>query len=936
MKAEEGNLSGALCMLQAALKLAPRDLNCLALACRCLEGLERHTEAIAAAERLCGVDPASTFLALREVFHSKPEDVFVVTFPRCGTTWMVQIVVSCLFGPLAHYEDHAIFLEGSIASSASYVRQIEELPRPRVFKSHVPADMYPGLAHGKDNVLQRYGKVVYVVRNPKDAMISLRHHHANNQSIGWDGSWDEWVDQWIRGQRSLEYGGSYFDHVKGWWKLSRHHPDRVRIVYFEDLKADLAREIKAVADFLGLPLTNKAVTEAAARCQFDAMRQRHQVAEDIRSRVNPDHFRAGEVGSLDRYARRCLDCPCSYQSVGWRKTSTTNRGRTRPGESKEVAGSSRSGSKKQSMQHYDITHSGRFKRMSYETRLEGWDAFRSLEADCFQKTAASNKVILIDRPIDDIVATLETLGVCQNLPDDGTMVCIVGSDTYKRRLPKYAPGVQAADFRFPVARGEADLQSLTSTFARFVGALEVAASLGQLAPAVVSDSFFITLTASDYNQVSPEILRSAARAADLLEFRVDLLGSLEHADIVHQVATVRRIAPGTPLLYTVRSSDHGGKFTGSEDEYFELNKLGLQLCAEFLDVECTWSATNIAALAARRGPSKLVGSYHNFDRFKNCLLDGAASIAKVVVKPKVREDNWIVQEVGKASVPQTGETAFIGLCLGETGKLSRVLNQVMCPSMHPGLTPGAPGQMSVQDILTIRRSLSLFGTSRQFAVIRPWESSCTTQCSKASGFYRDFFSTYFKLLDLPHVCVLDFASTAQEACRLAFLASTGGTLLLDALRGHFSQEVEEATGVCRTEMAKSSGFVDCIVGNTKAAGHALKSQALVDKLQGQTCKRTALVLGSGPARAAMIGGLQAAGFDEIRFCDMGSSCVVCLVCFAEASTRGAATGHWEPSEALSEVRSGKALDVVVSIEPPGFFWPPPHPGPVRLPATWRD
>ena len=242
---------------------------------------------------------------------------------------------------------------------------------------------------------------------------------------------------------------------------------------------------------------------------------------------------------------------------------------------------------------------------------------------------------------------------------------------------------------------------------------------------------------------------------------------------------------------------------------------------------------------------------------------GAFQLLKPLARPR------------KASVPQTGETAFIGLCLGETGKLSRVLNQVMCPSMHPGLTPGAPGQMSVQDILTIRRSLSLFGTSRQFAVIRPWESSCTTQCSKASGFYRDFFSTYFKLLDLPHVCVLDFASTAQEACRLAFLASTGGTLLLDALRGHFSQEVEEATGVCRTEMAKSSGFVDCIVGNTKAAGHALKSQALVDKLQGQTCKRTALVLGSGPARAAMIGGLQAAGFDEIRFCDMGSSCEAC-------------------------------------------------------------
>ena len=33
-------------------------------------------------------------------------------------------------------------------------------------------------------------------------------------------------------------------------------------------------------------------------------------------------------------------------------------------------------------------------------------------------------------------------------------------------------------------------------------------------------------------------------------------------------------------------------------------------------------------------------------RYKQCLLDGAASVAKVVVKPNAREDNWTVQEVG--------------------------------------------------------------------------------------------------------------------------------------------------------------------------------------------------------------------------------------------------------------------------------------------------
>ncbi|CAJ1349259.1 unnamed protein product, partial [Effrenium voratum] len=290
---EEGDLDAALQALHQALKLAPEDLGSLALACRCLERLDRHAEALAAAEQLCRVDPASTFLALREVFRCQPEDVFVVTFPRCGTTWMVQIAVSCLFDPHANYEEHATFLEGSIASSASYVRRLETLPRPRVLKTHVPAEMYPGL--GGEGGLQDHGKVLYVVRNPKDALVSLRHHHANNKAIGWEGSWDEWVRRWLAGERSAEYGGSYFEHVKGWWQLAKQHPDRVRIFYFEEMKADLMGQVAAVSSFLGRP--HLPLAEVCAACSFDSMRGRHEVAEDIRSRVNPNHFRAGQVGS---------------------------------------------------------------------------------------------------------------------------------------------------------------------------------------------------------------------------------------------------------------------------------------------------------------------------------------------------------------------------------------------------------------------------------------------------------------------------------------------------------------------------------------------------------------------------------------------------------------------------------------------------------------
>ena len=122
-----------------------------------------------------------------------------------------------------------------------------------------------------------------------------------------------------------------------------------------------------------------------------------------------------------------------------------------------------------------------------------------------------------------------------------------------------------ANFRFPIAKGEKDLSSLTTSFARFVRSsvlclrrvalqyifcrlpqnrqmttngfhtFKVNIALGRAIPSTVSDSFFISLTAPDYAQVSPEILRSAASNADTLEFRVDLLESLEPENVIHQV-----------------------------------------------------------------------------------------------------------------------------------------------------------------------------------------------------------------------------------------------------------------------------------------------------------------------------------------------------------------------------------------------------------------
>lgn len=285
----------ALEQLERGLAEDPQNLNCLSLRCRCLEDLGQHKEALAACEQLCQTDIASTYIALKEVFRCQSDDVFVVTFPRCGTTWMVQIVTCILFGPAADYDLHAVFVEGSLAQDSSSIWTLERMARPRIMKMHVPADVHPGLVRKSETELQEHGKVVYVVRAPKDALVSLRHHHTNNAAIAFAGDWEEWVTQWLAGDRSREYGGTYFEHVKRWWKLSRLHPERIKIVYFEDMKADLVGVITDVAAFLGRHPSANEVAQMAERCAFDTMKTKHRVEDSIRERVNPVHFRKGEV-----------------------------------------------------------------------------------------------------------------------------------------------------------------------------------------------------------------------------------------------------------------------------------------------------------------------------------------------------------------------------------------------------------------------------------------------------------------------------------------------------------------------------------------------------------------------------------------------------------------------------------------------------------------
>jgi len=193
-------------------------------------------------------------------------DVFVATYPKCGTTW-VQYIVWLLVRqrPIAPDESLAALVPHLEEVGAEFVAT---LPEPRLIKTHLPLAMTP---------FRPAAKYIVVVRNPFDCAVSFYHH-----TVGFprhydfaDGDFASFFDCFVAGEVDF---GDYFDHLVPWVEAASL--PNVLLLKYEDLRASPAAGIVAIASFLGADVARFAADSAAlewvvAESSIDSMR-RHQ------------------------------------------------------------------------------------------------------------------------------------------------------------------------------------------------------------------------------------------------------------------------------------------------------------------------------------------------------------------------------------------------------------------------------------------------------------------------------------------------------------------------------------------------------------------------------------------------------------------------------------------------------------------------------------
>ncbi|KAG1714310.1 Sulfotransferase 1C2 [Nymphon striatum] len=220
-------------------------------------------------------------------YEPDDSDIFINSFPKCGTTWL-QMIVHLMKNNLQSPEKSEELIWDNFLGYTATKEQIEEMEKPRQIKTHFPFELVP---------FNPKTKYIYITRNPFDCCVSLFHHHRILDAYEFDGTFDEFFEMFLRGEVAF---GNYFHNVRSWYA---HKDDpNIHFMLYEDLKNNPEDEIVRLGRFLGgkyeQDVMNKDfVKEVIEKSNFKTMSKFVQKnSEERKSKIPAKFIRKGVIG----------------------------------------------------------------------------------------------------------------------------------------------------------------------------------------------------------------------------------------------------------------------------------------------------------------------------------------------------------------------------------------------------------------------------------------------------------------------------------------------------------------------------------------------------------------------------------------------------------------------------------------------------------------
>ncbi|XP_015846737.2 LOW QUALITY PROTEIN: sulfotransferase 2A1-like [Peromyscus maniculatus bairdii] len=200
---------------------------------------------------------------IRNKFVIRDEDTFILTYPKSGSNWLIEIV--CLIQTKGDPNwiqsvpiwDRSPWLE----SQGAYPLLINK-EGPRLISSHLPFHLFP------KSFFSSKAKIIYVIRNPRDVLVSGYFFWSKTKLVKIPESLTTYFEWFIKGKVVF---GSWFEHTRAW--LSMRKRDNFLLLSYEDIKKDTKSTIKKICDFLGKKLEPDELDMVLKYSSFQAMKE---------------------------------------------------------------------------------------------------------------------------------------------------------------------------------------------------------------------------------------------------------------------------------------------------------------------------------------------------------------------------------------------------------------------------------------------------------------------------------------------------------------------------------------------------------------------------------------------------------------------------------------------------------------------------------------
>ena len=197
------------------------------------------------------------FLRYKLLFGERDDDIYIVTFPKSGTTLMQMLLYQLTTAGSMHFK-HIYDVSPWIRNEAYRGKSPRELTSPRLIKSHDGYDKFDRATKGR---------FIYVYRNPMDVAVSLYNQRISYGLPKLD--FQKFLDHFIHGSKM-----NWFSFNRKWFE--NRHKFNILYISYEELLEDFDSALGRIAGFLDINYKTSDKDRIAAHCNFDFMKQHEE------------------------------------------------------------------------------------------------------------------------------------------------------------------------------------------------------------------------------------------------------------------------------------------------------------------------------------------------------------------------------------------------------------------------------------------------------------------------------------------------------------------------------------------------------------------------------------------------------------------------------------------------------------------------------------